>query len=243
MNAQIEAIVLKSFDYQDYHKIVKLISPSHGLISVFISYANQKKSRYRALAEPLTLVTMTVKSPRTENDGLFYLVHGDIQDGFYDLKMDYEKVMYFYEMAQIIISGDIDLGELPYAYRTLKGVLEAEAATSFDLGLGVVIFKVKMMVATGITPAVDGCVECGRTNEIVTASVSAGGLICASCYTGDGIWLATELISLWRGLFKLPLDSLFQLEVGGEELELLETWMNSYYEMYSNVRFAKKLKT
>jgi len=242
MNVQLEAIVLKSFDYQDHHKIVKMISPSHGLISVFISYANRKKSQYRMLAEPLTMVTMTVRSPRTESGGMYNLVTGSVVDGFYDLKVDYEKVMMFFEMAQIIVNGDLDMGQLPYAYRTLASVLTEKTATDLNFRFRVVVFKAKLMIAVGIAPMIDGCVSCGTTRKIVTASVSEGGLICESCYTGDGIWLATDLIPLWRGLFKLPLEPLLELEVTKSEVAVLETWMKSYYETYSNIKFAKRLE-
>ena len=243
MSTQLEAIVLKSFDYQDHHKIVKMISPSHGLISVFMGYANKKKSRYRALAQPLTCINVTVKIPRDASDGLYYLVHGDIIDSFYELKVDYEKVMMFYEMAEIIIRADIDEHHLPYAYRTLKSVLEIdEAADNLNFRFGVVIFKAKMLAAIGLLPATCGCVGCGGTSRIVTASVTEGGLVCEDCYAGDGIWIAPDLISLWRGLFKVSIERLVMLTVDMSELIALETWMKSYYEGYSNIKFAKRLE-
>jgi len=242
VSTQLEAIVLKSFDYQDHHKIVKMISPSHGLISVFISYANKKKSRYRALAEPLTCINVSVKVPSDERGGLYYLVHGDIIDPFYELKIDYEKIMMFYEMAEIIIRGDIDQPHLPYAYRTLQSILMIDTtADKLKFRFGVVIFKAKMMAAVGLLPAIDGCVGCGRASKIVTASVSEGGLVCAHCYTGDGIWVAAELIPLWRGLFKVPIERLIMLDMGVSEVAILETWMKAYYEGYSNIKFAERL--
>jgi len=243
VSTQLEAIVLKSFDYQDHHKIVKMISPSHGLISVFVGYANKKKSRYRALAEPLTCVMISVKIPNDESGGLYYLVHGDITRSFYELKIDYEKIMMFYEMAEIIIRGDIDKQHLPYAYRTLRSVLEIDTTVDdLKFRFGVVAFKAKMMVAIGIRPAIDGCVSCRGISRIVTASVSEGGLVCEDCYAGDGIWVVADLIPLWRGLFKVSIERLVTLDVGESEMEVFETWMKSYYEGYSNIRFAKRLE-
>ena len=241
MSMQLEAIVLKSFDYQDHHKIVKMISPSHGLISIFVSYANRKKSRYRMIADPLSLVTITVNSPRTGKDGLYNLVHGDIIDGFYDLKMDYEKVMSFYEMALIIINGDIDPSDLPYSYRLLKKVLETGLESDLIFQFALVIFKAKMTVVIGVSPAIDGCIECGGKTKIITASASVGGLVCERCYVGDGIWLTTDLITLWRSLFKLSLENLLLIAIQSDELEQLEIWMKSYYEQFTNIKFAPKL--
>jgi len=244
VNTQIEAIVLKSFDYQDHHKIVKMISPSYGLFSVFVGYANKQKSRNRALAEPLSCVSVSVKEPQNSTDGrggLYYLVHGEVLDAFYELKMDYELVMMFYEMAEVILYGDIDLYHLPYTYRMLRSVLALDADDALTFRFGVAIFKAKMMTAIGMLPAVDGCVFCGTTTQIVTASVNEGGLICEACYSRSGIWLEIDLIPLWRALFKSPLDSLLKLEIGEADLEMLENWIAAYYDSYSNVRFAKRL--
>ena len=241
MSTQLEAVVLKNFDYQDHHKIVKMISPSHGLISVFVSYANKKKSRYRAIAEPLTCVTIHVKVPNEVPGGLYYLIHGEVIDSFYELKIDYEKVMIFYEMVEIILRGDLDETHLPYAYRSLKEILINNATDEIKFRFSVIVFKAKMLISLGVVPAVDGCVGCHQTTKIVTASVSEGGLICEACYTGDGIWISTDLIPLWRGLFKVSLERLIKLDVRIDELEMLEIWMKAYYEHYSNIRFAKRL--
>ena len=240
MSIVLEAIVLKSFDYQDHHKIVKMISPSHGLISVFVSYANKKKSRYRAIAEALTCVNITVRESNEGQGGLYYLVHGDIIDSYYDWKMDYQLIMMFYEMAEIIIKGDIESLHLPHVYRTLKAVLNIAATDGLKIQWGVVAFKGKMLIATGITPAFNGCVSCGGVKKIVTASVSEGGLICEDCYTGDGIWLKTDFIPLWRALFMAPMDRLLALGVTKDQVEALECWMLAYLEGYSNIKFMNR---
>ena len=242
MSMQLEAIVLKSFAYQEHHKIVKMISPSHGLISVFVNYANKKKSRYSAITQPLTCVTINVRIPLDKRDGLYFLVHGDIIDSFYEIKVDYEKVMMFYEMAEVIVRGDIDEYHLPYVYKTLKAVLEVDVADDMKFRFGVIVFKAKMMVAVGLLPAVDSCVGCETTSKIVTASVSEGGLVCEDCYTGNGIWIVADLIPLWRALFKLPIESLIRMDVKISDVCTFETWMSSYYKGYSNIKFAKRLE-
>jgi len=94
-----------------------------------------------------------------------------------------------------------------------------------------------------IKPSVDGCVDCGTKNNIVTASATSGGLVCADCYQGDGIWITTDLITLWRSLFKLPINDLLKLEITESEVVVFERWMTSYYEGFSNLKFAERLST
>ena len=241
MSTPLEAIVLKSFDYQDHHKIVKLISPSHGLISVFIGYANKKKSRYRALSEPLSCVNMTVKAPNDERGGLYYLVHGEIVDPFYELKLEYEKIMMFYEMAEVVLKGDIDLQHLPHSYRLLKSVLEEGEMDDVKFRLAIVYFKFKMLSLLGVAPVVDDCVSCGTTASIVTASIREGGLVCKECYTREEILITSELIPLWRVMFKVDLKRLLEAPVSLSEIETLETWIKVYYESYTAIKFTERI--
>jgi len=241
LSTPLEAIVLKSFDYQDHHKIVKVISPSHGLISVFIGYASKKKSRYGALSEPLTCVNLTVKTPSDERGGLYYLIHGEITDPFYELKLEYEKIMMFYEMAEVILKGDIDPHHLPHSYRLLKGVLEAGILNDIKFRLAVVYFKFKMLTLLGVVPVFDGCVSCGGTSGIVTPSIKEGGLLCKDCYTGEEILIASGLIPLWRVMFKVDLERLMDAPVAQHEMETLETWIEVYYESYVGIRFTKRI--
>ena len=242
MSIQLEAIVLKSFDYQEHHKIVKMISPSHGLISVFINYANKKKSRMLAIAEPLTCVLINVKESNSQTGGLFFLQHGDVIDPFYEIKMEYDLIMLFYEMAQIIVRGDIEEIHLPYIYRTLKAILSAPFKNPSSLRYGVVIFKAKITASLGIAPMVDCCVGCGGIKNIITASATEGGLICQSCYKSTGIWIKPDLVNIWRALFKSPVDKLLSLEISDDQLEILEIWFKSYYEFYSNIRYKRTIE-
>lgn len=241
MSTQIEAIVLKSFDYQEHHKIIKVISPSHGLISIFVGYANKRKSRYRALTEPLTLITLNAKEPTQPQNGLYFLVHGDVLDAFYELKVDYQSIMMFYEMAEIILKGDMEPQFLPFIYRTFKDVLMFPTTYLETLALGVIVFKAKSLVPLGIGPASDACLKCHSKKNIVTASVTEGGLICSACYRGGGIWLKPENIPLWRALFKVPTSKFATVEITAAQIEELEIWFKSYYETYTAIRFLKRL--
>jgi len=248
LNTQLEAIVLKRFDYQEHHKIVKMLSPSHGLISVFAGYASKRKYRYAAILEPLTIVSLDVKMPTVNQrqGDFYYLNYGDIIKNFHEIKCDYELIMLFYEMVKIIISGDINKEHFPQVYQNLKAVLEAYTADAncddeLKFRFLVVAFKAKMLASMGILPATDGCVSCQTKKMIVTASVIEGGLICANCYQASGIWLATDSISLWRALFKLPIKRLVALAISESQVCILEAWMKSYYEAYSNIKFAKRL--
>jgi len=237
----LEAIVLKSFDYQDHHKIVKMISPSHGLFSVFIGYANKKKSRYGALSESLTCVNLTVKVPNDDRGGLYYLIHGEIIDSFYELKVDYEKVMMFYEMAEVLLKGDIDLYHLPYGYRLLKSILEMGHIDDIVFRLIVVHFKFKMLALLGVEPILDSCVSCGTTSGIVTPSIREGGLICKDCYRGEEVLISSDLTPLWRAMFKASLERLLDAPIPSHEVELLEMWVKVYYESYTGIRFLKRI--
>ena len=182
-----------------------------------------------------------MKVPDADSGGLYYLVHGEILDSFYELKIDYEKVMLFYEMAEVILKGNIDNDHLPHAYRLFKSVLNLTEPGVFKFRLAISHFKYRMLLLLGVMPVVDHCVSCGVTERIVTPSIQRGGLVCESCYDHEEILLSSYMIPLWRILFKANLQQLLSVPINETELEFLEIWIASYYENYTGIRFAKRL--
>jgi len=240
MSMQIEALVLNSFDYQEYHKIIKVISPTHGLFSVFVGYANKGKSRYRALVEPLTKVQLYLRPP-LKVDGLYTLLSGEIEDALYNIKSDFEITYLALELVDILLKSNLDDKEYLYFYRILNELLTYEILTVAKFIFGMTIFKAKLTLILGISPAIDCCVNCGSVSKIITACVTEGGLICEVCYRNTGIWLNPKDIPLYRAFFKYPLKKLLELEVSPEEIQELENWLNNYLNTYTNIKIKPRL--
>ena len=247
MALDVEGIILKSFNYGEKHKIIKIVTPKLGVIGVFISNGNKVGTKKNALVQPLTCAYFNLKDSSTGTNDLFFLNSGDIEDYFLDLKLDYEKVTYGYYMAEIILKGNYDPEHNATVYNLFKRclVLANEGYSIFLLNL---IFQLKMLPLLGIKPVIDYCAICQTTENIVTLSVSQGGLVCGKCINfNEPIILDAPLIPIVRALYKVDLNNFPEIELEEEYLKPIETFLENYYDAYSGLylnskKFIKDLK-
>lgn len=244
---QTEGIILKSFNYGEHHKIIKILTPSLGVIGVFVTGANKVGAKKSVLVEPLTLAHFNLKQTTNAGSDLYYLASGDALEYFLDLKLDYEKVSYFYYMAEIIIKGLHGGEDSAYVYRLLKKILLlADAGTSMYLLS--LIFQLKMLPVLGIEPALDCCVTCGTVERIVMLSVALGGMVCANCkQLNEPLIIDAPLIPIVRAMAKVDLENFPEIELEPELLKPIEHFLESYYDSYSGLylkskHFLKQLK-
>jgi len=243
MAMDVEGIVLKSFNYGDNHKIIRVLTNRYGLIGIFVNNANKPRSRHGALAQPLILASFTLKESSGEGD-LHFLYSGEVENSFYQLKLDYEKVTYFYQMAEIILKGDMEPEAGPYLFALLKKILLL-AEDGVSMALLNVAFMLKVLPLLGIKPSLDSCASCGSVEHIVAASVSQGGIICTNCYGGkENITIGPKRIPLLRAMDKVVLEKLRTVELEDSDLEALELFLEGWFESYSglNLKTAKILK-
>jgi len=243
MAMDTEGIVLKSFNYGDNHKIIRVLTNRYGLIGIFINNANKPRSRNGSLAQPLILASFTLKESSGEGD-LHFLYNGEVENSFYQLKLDYEKVAYFYQMAEIILKGDIEHEAGPYLFSLLKKILLL-AEEGVSMVMLNIAFLLKMLPLLGIRPSLDCCASCGTVQHIAAASVSQGGIICSNCYGGkERVVILAKQIPLLRAMERVKLERLRDVELEESDLEALELFLEGWYESYSglHLKSSKILK-
>ena len=96
MAFDVEGIILKGFNYGEHHKIIKVLTEKIGVIGVFVQNANKVNTKKSALVQPLTCARFNLKPSTNANSELYYLYSGEVVDYYMNLKMDYEKIAYFY---------------------------------------------------------------------------------------------------------------------------------------------------
>ena len=130
MAIEIEGIILKSFNYGEHHKIVKVLTENQGVIGVFVQNANKVNTKKSALVQPLTCARFNLKPSTNANSDLYYLYNGDVIDYYLNLKFNYENLKYFYFMIELILKGTSESENSLYIYRMLKNFLDASSFCS-----------------------------------------------------------------------------------------------------------------
>lgn len=240
MAIEVEGIILKSFNYGEHHKIIKVLTENQGVIGVFVQNANKINTKKSALVQPLTCAHFNLKPSTNANSDLYYVYSGDVIDYYLNLKLDYENMNYFYFMIELILKGMSESEFSSYVYRMLKNFLEA-ADQGYSAYLLSLIFQLKLMPIIGIAPIMDCCAVCQSTEHIVTLSVRQGGLVCAKCYLSqEPIIIDAPLIPIIRALYKVDIDDLPEIELEKELLLPIEQFLDAYYDSYAGLHLKTK---
>lgn len=240
MALDVEGIILKNFNYGEHHKIVKILTPNLGVIGIFVQNANKVNTKKSALVQPLTSARFHLKSASHANSDLFYLYSGEVEDHYLNIKLDYEKVAYFYFMIEVILKGVSSQEYSAYIYQMLKCFLDA-AEEGYPPYLLSLIFQFKMMVVLGIEPILNCCASCGATEQIVTISVREGGLVCAKCYDRtQPILIDAPLIPIVRAFYRVDIEQLPEVELEQELLEPITQFLDAYYDAYAGFHLRTK---
>jgi len=179
------AVVLQAFPYSETSKILRLLTPDHGVCSVLARGAQRPRSRFGGILEPFT-----------EGSAQIYLREGrDLHTlGGFDLGRSRQAI----GGDLLAFAGASLLAELvlrsataepqPALFRLLITALDRVVDAPASLRREVVFADVWMIVsALGYRPEVDACVGCGAdvgADSEVRFDVDAGGIACARCRPG-----------------------------------------------------------
>ncbi len=218
-----EAIVLKSINFKESSKIVYLLT-AEGLKSVLVRGAKKVKSKTRTLAQSISLIKY-----EASNRKLPTLIDGELLNGYFKIKSDFEKSAFVYNILEIVYKLNSESEDL---YRYLKTILDS-IENGGNPKLITLIFQMKYLYLLGINPELKKCVECGE--PLVGFDIAKGGVVCKKHSTAKTIY-DLEIV---RGLAELYYKNDFSIEV--KNLDQLSEIVNDYYLFHLDFK-VKKLK-
>ena len=149
--------VLRETETKEADKILTVLTPDHGRISVIARGARRKSCRFAAACQTLAYSELTL----THRGDWYYLNEGTTRALFDGLRTDFEALalgFYFAELTEAVSSPEIPAPELLshllnglYALDTLKKPRE----------LAKPAFELRLMSLAGYEPLADGCAVCG----------------------------------------------------------------------------------
>lgn len=171
-------IVLRAVNYRESSRILTVFSNDLGRITVSAKGCLRPKSRERAATEQFTLGEYAL----TERAGRFYLNTASIEDAYYNLRLDIDKLAhatYFTELCESVLNEEEPQPEM---FDLLAGCLKALCVGKTIPEIARLIFEVKAMDVLGFRPEAAACAACGEEfKEKIWFSVSAGGTVCENC--------------------------------------------------------------
>jgi DNA repair protein RecO (recombination protein O) len=177
-----DAIVLRSIRYGEADRVLHLYTPHRGRIGAIAKGVRRARSRFGARLEPFFHVRAVLHQSRGD---LFTVTGVDTvaaHPGIRDHAITLDAAARACDaVARLFETGDPH----PEVFRLLANELAlldhdpAHARASTGLA-----FRLKLLLAAGIVPALGACASCGETQHLRGFSGAAGGVVCASCELG-----------------------------------------------------------
>lgn len=243
MLEKIKAVIIRTQDYSETHKIVTLFSQKLGKFSAIARGAKKTNSRMASVTQPFIYGEFLVYvSP-----GLSTIQQGEVINSFRSIRENIIKTAYAAYIAEltdkILSDKSPDLNLYEQFFRTLEYISEDEEAE-----VPVMMYELKIYQKGGFAPVVDRCVNCGAQENLRFFSVQEGGLLCPSCQHVDPriFKLSASVAKMLLVFLQVGLERVGTISIKKENEVLLRNIFNQYYDQYGSYylksrRFLKQL--
>jgi DNA repair protein RecO (recombination protein O) len=221
-----EAVVLRSIRYSEADRVLHLFSLDRGRVNAIAKGVRKTGSRFGARLEPLTRSALLLHEGRGE---LHTISGADIISSHEAVRADNYTLAVGLIGAEAVLKLHAEPEPQPRAYQGLCRFLDllggpverAPDATHDGLGLA---FQLKLLALAGYLPHLVSCASCGRDEQLVGFSPSAGGGVCAGCLGATaGFAVGERSVAAIEGLLDRPLASVaLELRAAADALRVVE---------------------
>ncbi len=241
MITESEGIVLKQVKTVGGRRMIVLLSKRFGKISAGTSIDEKGKNRAALALRPFTYG----KYELYKNADNYNLNSGETIASHYGIGGDVDKYMaasYVMEFTDKLAPEDMSCPEL---FLLLSGFLDIIERRTKKFGILVIAYIIKALKISGNAPALDGCVLCGKIEDLKSIDISEGGVLCGECRKSSKanerlIYdVEFDIVNALRYLADHPLYKLERLALDDKTLEQLWKIMKSYLAYHLEISGLK----
>jgi len=185
-----EGVVLRTYRLGEADRIVVLCTRRHGKVRAVAKGVRKTKSKFGSRLEPTSHVALQLYEGRE----LDIVTQVDSIDHFRAIRDDLDRLTRASTMLEVVDQLSQEGGINPRLYQMLIGGLRA--LSDHNGPLVVPAFFWKLLALEGYRPILDGCAECGRTDDLVAFDLESGGVLCAD--HRRGVAITPEALDLMR---------------------------------------------
>lgn len=185
MDITTHALVLREVDYKEADKILTVLTPDRGKLTLSARGCRRKNSKLAASAQLLVYSELTLYQFQNR----WSIREGNPEQLFWNVRSDVEKLAlgsYFAELAELVTPEEVPA---PEVLRLMLNSLYALDQLNKPLDQVKSAFELKLMSLSGFAPLLDGCAVCGQEPEAPMFHLGEGVLHCRACRSqvGDGV--------------------------------------------------------
>jgi DNA repair protein RecO (recombination protein O) len=183
--------VLRSMRYGEADRILHVYTPNRGRVAAIAKGVRRARSRFGGRLEPFFRVRMELHEGRGE---LLTVTGADTVDAHARLRGDARALDAAARacdaVGRLFETSEPHPGVFNLLCRKLA-LLDARAGERNGFGdedgddnvvrASALAFRLKLMLAAGLAPALGECATCGGRDGVVAFSGAAGGVVCGAC--------------------------------------------------------------
>lgn len=191
MLSTTDGLVLRVTDREDNDKLMTVLTPDRGQITVIAKGARSMHSKLLPLVQPYTYANLEIYE---KNGSVGWLRGGSVIEPFYGVRNDLDNLSLAAYLAEV---GCDVTGEGEPAVDILRLLLNSFFALSGGLRPAWLVkgtFELRAAGFSGFMPEFDGCAECGKAlSDPMYLDVMNGRLLCSECVRTAGRVRRTEM--------------------------------------------------
>ncbi|CAB4958899.1 unannotated protein [freshwater metagenome] len=194
--------MLRSMRYGEADRILHAITPEHGRIGAVARGARRPRSKLGGRLEPLAVVRLELLRGRSD---LHTVVGADTVVVHHRILTSHAALTHAQRACHVVdrtAAPDEPAERVHGLVRTLLALLDARPDEAHE-GLQQA-FRLKLLYALGVPPALGACVHCGRSEHLVGFDAAGGGVVCAS-HQAAAPGIAAESLSFMVEALGVPL--------------------------------------
>src|SRR5271167_1382368 len=178
-----EAVVLRSMRYGEADRILHLYTPHLGRVGAIAKGVRRARSRFGGRLEPFFRLRLILHEGRGE---LLTVTAADTVEGYRRLRED-GGALDSAARACDAVGRLFETSEPhPGVFNLLCNELSLlDADPTLATRANGLAFRLKLLLAAGLAPALGACATCGEPEHLVGFSGAAGGVVCAACEAGS----------------------------------------------------------
>ncbi|NLI60239.1 MAG: DNA repair protein RecO [Clostridiales bacterium] len=232
-----QGVVLRYTNFREADRMITLLSPELGKISVLARGCRKQKSRFLSATELFAYGDYVLY-----RKGDFHIMtQANVRDSFYEIRNDFNKLVYssyILDLTDEVASPGQEDYHLFYLLLQILSYLCYSDLCPKDITH---VFEVKLMAHLGYRPVLDSCMNCGSNSKSYHFDVREGGLICDDCHNmvKRGYTIQMGTIRTIEHILDMDIKRLNILKIPAPIKEELDRILEAYVEE----RLEKRLKT
>lgn len=220
-----KGIVINQANSKETDKILTILTPDLGKISVIVKGAKKSSSKV-AMSELFVFLDLVLY----KNTGDIYVLNSaEIIEMFYSLRIDIEKIYYLTYICRLVSDVATENENSFELMQLLLNTIYLFSESKKDNMFIATVFQIRLLRVLGFNPIIKACAVCNG-EDVSSFSIRDNGFICLACSKQDtgSISLSQSTISALKYILVADSKKVFSFSISDNVLSELRLFIKIY---------------